>query len=117
MARIGLTPENERKRENGAMEKTPFEPVVPTTTEDIKFLDAGTQNCPYHAYKLLRDELKKRRTVRRLDDEDLRAIWLAAGRHLLKKHLTIKNIRYMVRLFKTYYRERLRKWLFLFPIK
>lgn len=31
------------------------------------------------AYKLLRDELKKRRPVHQLDDEELRAVWLAAG--------------------------------------
>ncbi|MDH3642427.1 MAG: cytochrome P450, partial [Gammaproteobacteria bacterium] len=38
------------------MEKTPVEPVIPTTTDEINLLDVGLQNCPYHAYKLLRDE-------------------------------------------------------------
>ena len=38
------------------MEKTPYEPVIPETLDDINFLDAAIQNCPYHAYKKLRDE-------------------------------------------------------------
>ncbi len=37
------------------MNKRPYEPVVPERPEDINFLDARLQNCPYHAYKLLRD--------------------------------------------------------------
>lgn len=37
-------------------EKTPYEPVVPRTLDDIQLLDAALQNCPYHAYKKLRDE-------------------------------------------------------------
>ncbi len=36
--------------------KTPYQPVVPKTLQEINFLDAGLQNCPYHAYELLRDE-------------------------------------------------------------
>ena len=36
--------------------KAPYEPVVPDKVEDINFLDAGVQNCPYHAYDLLRDK-------------------------------------------------------------
>ncbi len=38
------------------MNKTPYEPVVPESVDDINFLDVGLQNCPYHAYQLLRDE-------------------------------------------------------------
>ena len=38
------------------MEKTPMEPVVPQSTDEINLLDSDLQNCPYHAYKLLRDE-------------------------------------------------------------
>ena len=38
------------------MEKTPYEPVLPESLEDINFLDSGLQNCPYHAYQKLRDE-------------------------------------------------------------
>ena len=38
------------------MKKTPYEPVVPERPGDINFLDHGLQNCPYHAYQLLRDE-------------------------------------------------------------
>lgn len=38
------------------MKKTPYEPVVPEQPGDINFLDHGLQNCPYHAYQLLRDE-------------------------------------------------------------
>ncbi len=37
-------------------EKLPYEPVVPDATDQINFLDHGLQNCPYHAYRLLRDE-------------------------------------------------------------
>ncbi len=35
---------------------TPYEPVTPDSPDDIRFLDAGVQNCPYHAYQVLRDE-------------------------------------------------------------
>lgn len=38
------------------MNKTPYEAVEPKSLEDINFLDHGLQNCPYHAYRLLRDE-------------------------------------------------------------
>ena len=38
------------------MSKVPYEPVVPERLEEINFLDARLQNCPYHAYKLLRDQ-------------------------------------------------------------
>ena len=38
------------------MGKTPYTPVVPGAPEEINFLDHGLQNCPYHAYQLLRDE-------------------------------------------------------------
>lgn len=37
-------------------DKTPYEPVRPTSVDEINFLDADMQNCPYHAYELLRDE-------------------------------------------------------------
>jgi cytochrome P450 len=36
--------------------KRPYQPVRPTTVDDIDFLDAELQNCPYEAYRLLRDE-------------------------------------------------------------
>ena len=38
------------------MEKIPYAPVVPGSPAEINFLDHGLQNCPYHAYRLLRDE-------------------------------------------------------------
>lgn len=38
------------------MTKTPYQPVVPERLEDINFLDQKLQNCPYHAYSMLRDE-------------------------------------------------------------
>jgi cytochrome P450 len=38
------------------MTKIPYQPVVPEKPDDINFLDHGLQNCPYHAYQLLRDE-------------------------------------------------------------
>ncbi len=38
------------------MSKVPYEPVVPQSLDAINFLDARQQNCPYHAYKKLRDE-------------------------------------------------------------
>ncbi len=34
----------------------PYEPVEPEHLEKINFLDQGLQNCPYHAYRMLRDE-------------------------------------------------------------
>jgi len=34
----------------------PYETLVPGSLEEINFLDAGLQNCPYHAYQMLRDE-------------------------------------------------------------
>ncbi|MFP6801516.1 MAG: cytochrome P450 [Pseudomonadales bacterium] len=33
-----------------------YEPIVPGSLEEINFLDFKLQNCPYHAYKMLRDE-------------------------------------------------------------
>jgi cytochrome P450 len=36
--------------------KTPYEPVMPESLDEINLLDAGLQNCPYHAYAKLRDE-------------------------------------------------------------
>ncbi len=38
------------------MSKTPYEPVVPRSLDEINFLDANLQNCPYHAYQMLRNE-------------------------------------------------------------
>ncbi|MEM7016616.1 MAG: cytochrome P450 [Pseudomonadota bacterium] len=38
------------------MSKTPYETVVPEKLDDINFLDQKLQNCPYHAYQMLRDE-------------------------------------------------------------
>ena len=38
------------------MSKQPYEAIVPDALDEINFLDAGLQNCPYHAYQLLRDE-------------------------------------------------------------
>jgi len=38
------------------MSKTPYEPVRPDAPDTINFLDHRLQNCPYHAYQLLRDE-------------------------------------------------------------
>ena len=38
------------------MTKTPYEAVQPDSLDDINLLDRGTQNCPYPAYQLLRDE-------------------------------------------------------------
>ncbi|MEQ9003546.1 MAG: cytochrome P450, partial [Pseudomonadales bacterium] len=37
-------------------DKTPYEPVRPTSVDEINFLNADLQNCPYHAYELLRDQ-------------------------------------------------------------
>ena len=34
----------------------PYETVIPGSLEEINLLDAKLQNCPYHAYQLLRDE-------------------------------------------------------------
>lgn len=36
--------------------KSPYAPLHPETLSDINLLDAGLQNCPYHAYQKLRDE-------------------------------------------------------------
>ena len=36
--------------------KQPYQAVVPSGLDDINLLDHGLQNCPYHAYQLLRDE-------------------------------------------------------------
>jgi len=33
-----------------------YKTVVPESLEEINFLDAGIQNCPYEAYQMLRDE-------------------------------------------------------------
>jgi cytochrome P450 len=33
-----------------------YEPIVPGSLEEINFLDFKLQNCPYHAYEMLRDE-------------------------------------------------------------
>ena len=38
------------------MNKTPYQPIVPENMDDINFLDSNLQNCPYHAYKMLRDD-------------------------------------------------------------
>ncbi len=38
------------------MSKQPYEPVIPQKPDDINFLDQRVQNCPYPAYRLLRDE-------------------------------------------------------------
>ena len=38
------------------MNKEPYQPVVPEQLDDINFLDSSLQNCPYHAYRMLRDE-------------------------------------------------------------
>ena len=38
------------------MTKVPYQPVVPQSLAEINFLDARVQNCPYHAYRKLRDE-------------------------------------------------------------
>lgn len=38
------------------MSTKPFEPVVPKSVDQINLLNHGTQNCPYHAYSLLRDQ-------------------------------------------------------------
>jgi cytochrome P450 len=37
-------------------QKTPVEPVVPKSLDEINLLDANLQHCPYHAYELLRNE-------------------------------------------------------------
>lgn len=34
----------------------PYETVVPGSLDEINLLDAGLQNCPYHAYQMLRDD-------------------------------------------------------------
>jgi len=33
-----------------------YEPIVPGSLDEINLLDVKLQNCPYHAYELLRDE-------------------------------------------------------------
>ena len=33
-----------------------YEPIVPGSLEEINLLDVKLQNCPYHAYEMLRDE-------------------------------------------------------------
>ena len=33
-----------------------YEPIVPGSLDEINFLDFKLQNCPYHAYEMLRDE-------------------------------------------------------------
>ncbi len=38
------------------MHKEPYRPVIPETPSEINFLDAGIQNCPYHAYEVLREQ-------------------------------------------------------------
>jgi len=38
------------------VDKTPVEPVIPESLEDINFLDANIQNCPYPSYERLRNE-------------------------------------------------------------
>lgn len=40
----------------GADQKVPYVPVRPACPADINFLDADLQNCPYHAYQVLRDQ-------------------------------------------------------------
>ena len=38
------------------MEKNSYTPVIPKSIDEINFLEHDLQNCPYHAYRLLRDE-------------------------------------------------------------
>ncbi len=38
------------------MSKVPYEPITPQSLRDINFLDVSLQNCPYDAYRMLRDE-------------------------------------------------------------
>ncbi len=38
------------------MSKTPYQPVTPTSLDEINLLDHGLQNCPYDAYEVLRDD-------------------------------------------------------------
>ncbi len=38
------------------MSKAPYQPVVPQSLQDINLLDVKLQNCPYHAYQMLRDQ-------------------------------------------------------------
>jgi cytochrome P450 len=42
--------------ETATLPKTPYQPVRPEAVEDVGLLDADLQNCPYHAYQLLRNE-------------------------------------------------------------
>lgn len=37
-------------------DKTPYTPVEPDGLDDVDLLDPALQNCPYHAYSILRDE-------------------------------------------------------------
>lgn len=37
-------------------EQAPSQPIRPESLDDIRLLDAGLQNCPYHAYQKLRDQ-------------------------------------------------------------
>jgi cytochrome P450 len=37
-------------------DRVQYEPVRPNTPAEINFLDADMQNCPYHAYQVLRDQ-------------------------------------------------------------
>jgi len=34
----------------------PYKPIVPGSLDEINFLDFKLQNCPYHAYEMLRDD-------------------------------------------------------------
>ena len=34
----------------------PYEPVEPQGLDEVNFLEQRLQNCPYHAYRMLRDE-------------------------------------------------------------
>ncbi|MFT7221043.1 MAG: cytochrome P450, partial [Candidatus Azotimanducaceae bacterium] len=38
------------------MSEKPYDPVEINQLEDINFLDYKLQNCPYHAYEMLRDD-------------------------------------------------------------
>jgi cytochrome P450 len=44
------------EKTGNAMSKQPYEPVLPKALGEVNFLDQALQNCPYHAYQLLRDE-------------------------------------------------------------
>ena len=34
----------------------PYKTITPESVEEINFLDSGLQNCPYEAYRMLRDD-------------------------------------------------------------